>query len=197
MAQARSQNTASAAQPVRGLAEVASDVRRRGLPPVHLWNPPFCGDIDMRIGSDGTWYYMGTPIGRKRMVQLFSSVLRRDDDGKTYLVTPVEKVGIRVDDAPFLAVAMQVEGAGRDCSLRFTTNVGDTVVAGADHPLRFETEPGTGGLKPYVLVRGRLEALVARAITYDLVELAGGDGTGNLGVWSGGAFFPIESDGAA
>jgi len=142
----------------------------RGAAPVERWNPEFCGDLDMEIRRDGTWFYLGTPIGRMPLVQLFSSVLRKDEDGRTYLVTPVEKVGIRVEDAPFVAVEMNVSGTGDGRVLTFRTNVGDVVEAGPDNPLRFVDEPGTGGLKPYVLVRGRLEALVARPVMYELVE---------------------------
>ena len=142
----------------------------KGLPPVERWNPEFCGDIDMEIRADGTWYYLGTPIGRMPLVQLFSSVLRKDEDGRTYLVTPVERVGIRVVDAPFVAVEANISGEGDERVITFRTNVGDVVEAGPGHPLRFVDEPGTGGLKPYVLVRGRLEALVARPVMYELVE---------------------------
>ena len=142
----------------------------KGLPPVERWNPDFCGDIDMEIRADGTWFYLGTPIGRAPLVQLFSTVLRKDADGRTYLVTPVERVGIRVVDAPFVAVEMNVAGEGADRVLTFRTNVGDVVEAGPEHPLRFVDEPETGGLKPYLLVRGRLEALVARPVMYELVE---------------------------
>lgn len=142
----------------------------KGLPPVERWNPDFCGDLDMEIRGDGTWFYLGTPIGRMPLVQLFSTVLRKDADGKTYLVTPVEKVGIRVVDAPFVAVEMNASGTGRDQVITFRTNVGDVVEAGPDHPLRFVDEDETGGLKPYLLVRGRLEALVARPVMYELVE---------------------------
>jgi hypothetical protein len=149
----------------------------------------------MRIRADGTWLYQNSPIGRQALVKLFSRILRKDADGRTYLVTPVEKVVVEVDDAPFLAVEMQVENQGRDQQLIFRTNVDDIVRCGPDHPLRFEREPGSGGLKPYLLVRGRLEALVTRALYYDLVELAepGPDGE-TLGIWSGGAFFPLEAD---
>lgn len=156
----------------RGLEALISRATRagRGLPPVERWDPKFCGDIDMEIRRDGTWFYMGTPIGRMPLVQLFSTVLRKDADGKTYLVTPVERVGISVEDAPFLAVEMNVSGKGRGQIITFRTNVGDVVEAGAEHPLRFVDEPETGGLKPYVLVRGRLEALLARPVMYELVE---------------------------
>lgn len=177
-----------AGNPLKGLAEAA---KAKGPPPVHLWNPPFCGDIDMRIAQDGTWYYMNSPIGRKPLVKLFSSVLRRDDDGKYYLVTPVEKVGIRVDDAPFTAIRMQIEGEGRGQVIRFETNVDDAVTVDAGHPLRFAGEEGTGGLKPYVLVRRGLEALVSRALFYDLAA-AGTVEDGWFGVWSSGRFCPMQ-----
>jgi hypothetical protein len=160
----------------------------KGLPPVERWQPPYCGDIGMRIRSDGTWLYQGSPIGRKPLVRLFSTVLRKDADGRHYLVTPVEKVDVTVDDAPFLAVEMAVSGAGAEQVLTFRTNVDDVVRCGPDHPLRFAVEPASGGLKPYLLVRGRLEALVTRAVYYDLVELAVAEGE-SFGVWSGGAFF--------
>ncbi len=129
--------------------------RKSGNSPVERWNPDFCGDLDMEIKADGTWFYMGTPIGRKQLVRLFSTVLRKDEDGRTYLVTPVEKVGIRVEDAPFIAVEMEVSGEGEAQVLTFRTNVGDVVEAGAQHSLRFAVEPASGGLKPYILVRGR------------------------------------------
>lgn len=179
-----------ASNPLRGIKEAEKAAGGKGLPPVHLWNPAFCGDIDMRIAQDGTWFYMNSPIGRKPLVRLFSTILRHDEDGKYYLITPVEKVGIRVDDAPFLAVAMQAEGEGRNQQLTFTTNCDDTVSVDESHPLRFEKEAGTDGLKPYVLVRGRLEALVNRAIFYDLVSLGVAEGEW-FGVWSGGKFWPM------
>jgi len=161
----------------------------RGTPPVHLWNPPFCGDIDMRIAADGTWYYMKTPIGRPALVRLFASVLKREGE-RYFLVTPVEKVGITVDDAPFLAVEMRdVEG-----TLQFRTNVDDWVACGAGHALRFEPETATGGLKPYLHVRRDLWAKVTRALFYDLVargEERDIDGKRIFGVSSGGAFFAM------
>ncbi|MER8593801.1 DUF1285 domain-containing protein [Mesorhizobium sp. M1182] len=162
----------TAATEARGLEALVSRATRagKGPAPVERWNPAFCGDLDMEIKQDGTWFYLGTPIGRMPLVQLFSSVLRKDVDGRTYLVTPVEKVGIRVADAPFIAVEMDVSGAGDGQIITFRTNVGDVVEAGAGHPLRFVDEDETGGLKPYVLVRGRLEALVARPVMYELVE---------------------------
>ncbi|MFC5386099.1 DUF1285 domain-containing protein [Aquamicrobium segne] len=142
----------------------------RGLPPVERWNPEFCGDLDMEIRADGTWFYLGTPIGRPALVRLFSTVLRKDEDGRTYLVTPVEKVGIKVVDAPFVAVEVDVSQRNGQQIVTFRTNVGDVVEAGPDHPLRFVEEDKTGGLKPYVLVRGRLEALASRPVMYQLVE---------------------------
>ncbi len=142
----------------------------KGPPPVHLWNPPFCGDLDMRIATDGTWFYLKTPIGRPALVKLFASVLKREDD-KYFLVTPVEKCGITVDDAPFLAVEMKIEEGAGGRVLHFRTNVDDWVACGPDHALRFEPEPDTGGLKPYLHVRRDLWAKVTRALFYDLVEL--------------------------
>ncbi len=177
------------------LERMAREAGAKGAPPVEKWNPEYCGDLDIRIAQDGSWHYLGTPIGRQRLVRLFASVLRKDEDGRTYLVTPVEKIGISVDDAPFLAVEMAVDGQGRDQVVSFRTNVDDVVTAGPDHPLRFEEEPGTDGVKPYVLVRGRLEALVTRALLYDLAELAEeaeSDGRRRLGIWSGGMFFPMH-----
>ena len=178
-----------ASNPLQGLAEAAKAAR--GAAPVHLWNPPFCGDIDMRIAADGTWYYMNSPIGRKPLMKLFASVLRHDEDGKYYLVTPVEKCGIRVDDAAFTAIRMVVDGEGRGQVIRFETNTDDEVTVDAAHPLRFAIEARTDGLKPYVLVRGRLEALVSRALFYDLVA-AGTVEDGWFGVWSSGSFYPMQ-----
>ncbi len=152
-------------------AQADRNAGKDGLPPVERWNPDYCGDIDMEIRADGTWFYMGTPIGRPALVRLFSTVLRRDEDEKTYLVTPVEKIGIRVVDAPFLAVEMSVSEEDGEQVLTFRTNVGDVVRAGPDNPLRFVVTGETDQLKPYILVRGRLEALVNRAVTYDLLAL--------------------------
>lgn len=174
------------------LAQIPAS-KDKGLPPVHLWNPDCCGDIDMRIARDGTWYYLGTPIGRKPMVRLFSTIIRRDGDDY-FLVTPVEKCGISVDDAPFVAVTLMVEGAGEQQVLRFTTNVEDEVAADAEHPIRVELDPQTQEPSPYVLVRANLEALIHRNVFYQLVELAVSreiDGVEWLGVWSSGEFFPI------
>ncbi len=181
--------TRDASNPLQGLQEATA--KAKGPPPVHLWNPPFCGDIDMRIARDGLWYYMNSPIGRKPLMKLFASVLRHDEDGKYYLVTPVEKVGIQVEDAPFVAIRMAVEGKGREQVISFETNTDDQVTVDVAHPLRFETEDKTDGLKPYVLIRARLEALVSRALFYDLVAL-GSVEDGWFGVWSSGAFYPMQ-----
>lgn len=161
--------------------------KTRGLPPVHLWNPPFCGDLDMRIARDGTWFYLGTPIGRPALVKLFASVLKREGD-KYFLVTPVEKVGIRVDDAPFLAV--DFDTSGTEQTLTFVTKTDDIVVAGPDRPIRVERDPETGEPSPYVLVRNDLWALIDRKSFYRLVDL--GEEQGDwFGVRSSGTFFPI------
>ncbi|WP_151977805.1 MULTISPECIES: DUF1285 domain-containing protein [unclassified Roseovarius] len=174
-----------------GIAASARAVRAKGkgLPPVHLWNPPFCGDLDMRIARDGTWFYLGTPIGRPELVRLFSTILRRDGDDY-FLVTPVEKVGITVDDAPFVAVDFEAEGRGAAQTLRFETNVGDHVTAGPDTPIRVTRDPETGEPSPYVLVRANLEALIDRKSFYRLVEI-GDRHDGWFGLWSGGEFFPV------
>ena len=161
----------------------------RGLPPVEKWNPPFCGDLDMRIARDGTWFYLGTPIGRVELVKLFSTIIRRDGDDY-FLVTPVEKVGITVDDAPFVAVDFEAVGEG----LRFETNVGDFAVAGPDHPIRVVRDAETGEPSPYVLIRRNLEALIDRKSFYRLVEIgevAVHAGEDWFGLRSGGEFFPI------
>lgn len=169
------------------LAAAARAAGGKGLPPVMQWNPPDCGDLDMRIARDGTWFYQGTPIGRAGLVRLFSTILRRDDD-RYVLVTPVEKVGIIVEDVPFLAIDFAVSGDGDAQILTFTTNVGDSTRAGPDAPLRFE-QAGDEHI-PYVTVRDRLEARVDRKSFYRLVEL-GTVHEGNFGLWSGGVFFDI------
>ncbi len=176
-----------------GIAASVKAAKGRGLPPVHLWNPPFCGDLDMRIARDGTWFYEGTPIGRPGLVRLFSTILRKDGD-KYFLVTPVEKVGITVDDAPFVAVDFDVSGQDREQCLTFHTNVGDSVTAGPETPLRFVRDPETGEPSPYAMVRAGLEALIDRKSFYRLVELGTEhevDGVQWFGVWSNGAFFGI------
>ena len=177
-----------ASNPLAGLKELQG--KGNSLPPVQLWNPPFCGDIDMRIAADGTWFYMNSPIGRKPLYTLFSRVIRRDGDDY-FLVTPVEKCGIRVDDAPFVAVRMGVAGQGKAQIISFETNVDDNVTVDATHPLRFANEVGTGGLKPYVLVRANLEALVVRALFYDMVALGVVEGDW-FGIWSSSIFFPMQ-----
>jgi len=163
-----------------------------GAPPVHLWNPPYCGEIDMRIGSDGTWYYQKTPIGRPALVKLFASILKREGE-RYYLVTPVEKCGIAVDDAPFVAVEVNQHDSESGRVLRFRTNVDDEIVCGPDHSLRFEPQP-SGGLKPYLHVRRDLWALATRPVYYDLVEL-GEERTIDQSRWFGvsslGDFYPM------
>lgn len=178
--------------PLDSLTASAKSVSAKGPPPVHLWHPAYCGEIDMRIASDGTWFYMGTPIGRPALVKLFSSILRKDPE-RYVLVTPVEMVGIIVEDAPFIAVAMEREVTATGPILHFRTNVDDVTRLSADHPMRFEHDH-TGGLKPYVHVRGDLWAKVARPVFYDLVELGEErkiDGVNMFGIASGGAFFPM------
>jgi hypothetical protein len=165
----------------------------RGLPPVERWNPPFCGDLDMRIATDGTWYYLKTPIGRPALVKLFASVLKREGD-KYFLVTPVEKCGITVEDAPFLAVELQVDSGAQGRVLNFRTNVDDWIACGPEHALRFEPEHGTGGLKPYLHVRRDLWAKVTRALFFDLVALGEERevaGMAMFGVASMGVFFAM------
>ncbi len=186
-----------------GLDEIsrhASEKRGSARGGPSTWNPPYCGDIGLRIRADGTWLYQESAIGRLSLVKLFASVLRREAGGRHYLVTPVEKVDIAVDDAPFLAVGMEVAGAGRGQTLTFRTNVDDVVTAGPEHPLRFVASPPEGGLKPYLLVRDGLEALLTRANYHELVGLAVTeriDGRDTLGLWSGGRFFPLTESGGA
>jgi uncharacterized protein len=165
----------------------------KGPPPVELWNPPFCGNLDMRIATDGTWFYLKTPIGRPALVKLFASVLKREGDSY-FLVTPVEKCGITVDDAPFLAVELKVENGADGRTLHFRTNVDDWVTCGPQHALRFEPETGTGGLKPYLHVRRDLWGKVTRALFFDLVEIGEErdvEGKAMFGVSSTGMFFPM------
>lgn len=173
---------------MRALADAAREACARGPAPVHKWNPSHCGSIDIVVKADGTWLYRGSPIARPALVKLFSTVLRRDPDGYV-LVTPAEKLAIEVEDAPFVAVEMASEGEREGRRIRFRTNVDETVDAGPDHPLRFETD-GSGGFRPYVRVRHDLWALLARSAVFDLVELAE-EHDGRLGVWSGGTFFSM------
>jgi hypothetical protein len=172
------------------LADIARLAEEKKLPPVEKWDPDHCGDSFMRIARDGTWFHEGSPIGRAAMVRLFSTILRREPDGRFVLVTPVEKLDIEVEDAPFVAVELRTEGEGEGRSLAFRLNTGDLVVAGPDHPLRFADGPD--GPHPYLAVRCGLEALVARPVYYELANLALAEGAEPPGLWSGGAFFPLE-----
>lgn len=175
------------------LAAGAAAAGAKGPAPVHLWNPPFCGDLDIRIARDGTWFYLGTPIGRAPLVRLFASILKREGD-RFYLVTPVEKVGITVDDAPFVAVDAEAEGEGRAQVLHFFTNVGERIAAGPGHGLRVVRDAQTDEPAPYLHVRAGLEALIDRKTFYRLVDLGCHEvheGARWFGLWSGGVFFPI------
>ena len=181
----------SGLEAITGALAHANKESAKGSPPVELWNPPFCGDLDMRIAADGTWFYLKTPIGRPALVKLFASVLKREGD-KYFLVTPVEKCGIQVDDAPFLAVELNIEEAAAGPVLNFRTNVDDWVACGPLHALRFEPEAGTGGLKPYLHIRRGLWAKVTRALFFDLVALGEErqiEGRAMFGVASAGEFF--------
>jgi hypothetical protein len=174
------------------LAEIARLAGEARLPPVESWNPSHCGDSEMRIARDGTWYHQGTPIGRPAMVKLFSTILRREPDGGFVLVTPVEKLDIEVEDAPFLAVELKSDGAGAARRLAFRLNTGDLIVAGPDHPLRFVQK--ADGPHPYLAVRRGLDALVARPVYYELANIALDEGATPAGVWSDGCFFPIAGE---
>ena len=176
-----------------GIAASVTAAAKKGPPPVHLWNPPFCGDIDMRIARDGTWFYLGTPIGRAPLVKLFASILRREGDAY-FLVTPVEKVGIRVDDAPLLAVDFEASGAGPEQSLHFITKTEDEVTANSENPIRVERAAETGEPAPYIHVRRDLWALIDRKSFYRLVDLGchhDHNGQSWFGLWSEGSFFPM------
>lgn len=169
------------------LAEIARLAEEKRLPPVEKWHPTHCGDSEMRIARDGTWFHQGSPIGRPAMVRLFSTILRREPDGGFVLVTPAEKLDIVVEDAPFVAVELKSEGEGEQRRLAFRLNTGDLIVAGAAHPLRFAEGP-----HPYVEVRQGLDALVVRPVYYELAEIALAEGATPPGVWSEGVFFPLE-----
>lgn len=172
------------------LTDIARLLAEKRLPPVDKWNPDHCGDSEMRIARDGTWFHQGSPIGREAMVRLFSTILRREADGSYVLVTPVEKLSIVVEDAPFLAVELKTEGEGRDRHLAFRLNTGDLVSAGSDNPITIrETADGP---HPYLHVRGGLDALVARSVYYELMNLALDEGTDQVGLWSNGVFFPLD-----
>lgn len=166
-----------------------------GERPVENWNPPYCGEMDMVIKSDGSWWHEGSRITRKGLIDLFASILRKDEDGRTYLVTPVEKIGIQVERAHFIATRVDAKEAGKAQRLFFTTNLGDVVEAGADNPIRVETDPDTLEPSPFVTVRGRLEASLARPVFYELVDLAV-EQNHQLGVYAGGQFFPLGPKGA-
>ncbi|MEA3016350.1 MAG: uncharacterized protein QOI38_1072 [Sphingomonadales bacterium] len=172
------------------LAEIVELAEAKRLSPVEKWAPAHCGDSEMRIARDGTWYHQGAPIDRPAMVRLFSTILRREPDGSFVLVTPVEKLAIVVEDSPFVAVELKSDGEGERRSLAFRLNTGDLVVAGPDHPIRLK--PGGDGPHPYVAVRPGLDALVARPVYYELAELALAEGAHPPGLWSRGAFFPLE-----
>lgn len=172
------------------IADIAALAAARKLPPVEQWNPPHCGDSAMRIARDGTWFHEGSPIGRPAMVRLFASVLRREPDGSHVLVTPVEKLAIAVEDAPFIAIEVRSEGEGRDRRLAFRLNTDEVVVAGRDHRLRIvEADDGP---RPYLRVRGGLEARLNRSVYYELAELALAEGREPLGLWSDGAFLALQ-----
>ena len=175
------------------IVQAAMSASKKGPPPVHLWNPPFCGDLDMRIARDGTWFYLGTPIGRAPLVKLFSSIIRKDGDDY-FLVTPVEKVGIIVDDAPFVAVDFDVENKGLNQIINFRTHVGDEAIARKDNPIRVVRDKETGEPSPYILIRKNLEALIDRKSFYRLIELGSiqnFEGTNWFGIRSSEIFFPI------
>lgn len=172
------------------LADIAALAEARQLPPVDRWNPAHCGDSAMRIARDGTWFHQGTPIGREAMVRVFSTLLRREADGRYVLVTPVEKLDILVDDAPFVAVELKISGAGAAAMLTFRLNTGDLVTAGPDHRLRLAQREE--GPRPYLHVRGGMEAVLSRAVYYELAQSAIDSGETPPGVWSGGMFFPLE-----
>ncbi|WP_294329839.1 DUF1285 domain-containing protein [uncultured Sphingomonas sp.] len=172
------------------LAEIARLAEEHRLPPVESWNPQHCGDSEMRIARDGSWYHQGGLIGRAAMVRLFSTILRREPDGRFVLVTPVEKLDIAVEDAPFVAIELKAEGEGAAMRLAFRLNTGDMVVAGPDHPLRVEHRED--GPHPYLAVRGGLDALVARSVYYELAQLALAEEGAAPGIWSQGVFFPLE-----
>ncbi len=174
------------------LSEIARLLAERRLPPVDQWNPDHCGDSEMRIARDGTWFHQGSPIGREAMVRLFSSILRREPDGSHVLVTPVEKLTIAVEDAPFVAVELKSEGEGRTRALAFRLNTGDLVAAGPDNGLVLRETPD--GPHPYLHVRGGLEALVARSVYYELMNMALEENGERVGLWSNGAFFPLDGE---
>lgn len=191
----QSSNSATDA-PGGSLAGLAALLASQKLPPVETWNPPYCGAIDMRIARDGTWFYMGTPIGRPAMVKLFSTVLRREPDGSFVLVTPVERVGIVVEDAPFIAVETFSDGTGKGRNLGFRLNTGEAVIVDADHRIRVRIDPSTEEPRPYVHVRGGLDALISRSVFYELIDwaMAEQEAGETLGLWSNNMFFALDGN---
>lgn len=194
--QAGDRSARAPAQDTDGLAQLMRAANADGAPvaarPVERWDPPYCGDIGLKIKRDGTWIHQGAPISRMAIVKVFSSILRKDADGQTYLVTPAERVDVTVEDAPFLAVELAVSSEGETQALAVRTNVDDVVSIGPEHPLRFAIEPSSGGLKPYIRIRGRLDALATRAVYSELVNLAVTRADGTPGIWSGGVFWPLD-----
>lgn len=182
-------STPKTRDPMQSLLDAAREAGE-GLPPVEKWHPEYCGEMDMVIKRDGSWWHEGTRITRDRLVRLFSTILRKDDDGIHYLVTPVEKIGIEVEVAPFIATRVDIVGEGEDQSLVFTTNMGDLAEAGPEHPVTVHVDAETGEPTPLVRVRGRLDALMARPVFYELAEVAV-ERDGVMGVWSGGEFYPL------
>ncbi len=185
---------------LEGLISKIDQMPDKGGAPVHLWNPDHCGELDMIIEENGSWIYNKTPIGRQKLVKLFSSVLKREGD-QYFLVTPVEKIGIKVKDVPFIATSLDVNGSGENQQLYFTTNVGDTVIAGLDHPLTFIGQQLNETIKPYIHIRhdiaDGLQARLSRPVYYQLANLAvegEHDGKTCFGVWSEGVFFPLDSN---
>lgn len=182
-------STPKTRDPMQSLLDAAREAGE-GLPPVEKWHPEYCGEMDMVIKRDGSWWHEGTRITRDRLVRLFSTILRKDDDGIHYLVTPVEQIAIKVEVAPFIATRVDIVGEGEDQSLVFTTNMDDLAEAGPEHPITVHVDPETGEPTPLVRVRGRLDALMARPVFYELAEAAV-ERDGVMGVWSGGEFYPL------
>lgn len=181
---------------LEALVKSLSQTPNKGGAPVHLWDPPYCGDIDLTIKRDGSWHYMGSPITRQKLVKLFASVLKRETDGSYYLVTPVEKIGIKVEDLPFIAIAMELKGEGNEQIISFETNMQDSVIASKEHELCFsETDTcEKEEIKPFIHIRAGLKARLTRSLYYQLAELAIPHQIGDqdyLGVWSAGEFFAM------
>ena len=195
------ENTLNGGKSQFSLAELmtALEDTEGGQRPVETWNPSYCGEMDMVIKADGSWWHEGSPITRRALVDLFASILRKDEDGETYLVTPVEKIKIDVERGHFVAVRVDVEGKGSSQRVFFTTNLDEVIEAGEAHPIRVETDTDTMEPAPYVTVRGRLEASLNRPVFYELVENAVERDTPEgkqLGIWADGQFFPLGPAGA-